>query len=63
MAPLELKRKKVELLHVTANRAQMEFRIEELKEEIERVQKHIDVSIAKEQELKDLITAETKAEG
>jgi hypothetical protein len=51
MASLELKRKKVELLRVSAAKADLELRIHERLEEIERLQEHIKISEAKEVEL------------
>ena len=51
MNPLELKRKKVELLRVSAAKAELELRIHERMEEVERLQEHIKISEAKEVEL------------
>lgn len=51
MTPLDLKRKQVELLRVSSAKAEMELRIHERMEEIERVKEHIKVSEAKEAEL------------
>lgn len=52
---LELKKLKVELLRVSASKAELELRIEERLDEIERIKEHIKISEAKEQELKDKI--------
>jgi hypothetical protein len=51
MSPLELKRMQVELLTVSARKAELELRIHERMEEIERLQEHIAVQEAKEAEL------------
>ena len=55
VTPLEIKRKKVELLRVSAAKAELELRIHERMEEVERLQEHIKVSEAKETELAQLI--------
>jgi hypothetical protein len=55
MSPIELKRKKVELLHVSAAKADLELRIHERMEEIDRLKEHIRISEAKEVELAQLI--------
>lgn len=52
MNPLELKKLKVELLRVSAAKGEMELRIDERMEEIARLEDHIKVQIAKEEELK-----------
>lgn len=51
MSPLDLKRKKVELLRVSAAKAELELRIHERLEDIERLKEHIAISEAKEVEL------------
>lgn len=61
MTPLELKRKKVELLRVSAAKAEMELRIHERLDEIERVKEHIAISVAKEIELEKEIAEAEKA--
>ncbi len=61
MSPLDLKRKEVELLRVSAAKADIELRIQERMEEIERLQENIKISEAKEIELAALI-AEAKKE-
>jgi len=53
MQGLELKKMQVELLRVTAAKAELELRIEERLDEIERLKEHIKISAAKEQELKE----------
>lgn len=53
MTALELKKLQVELLQVEAAKAALELRIEERKEEIERLQEHIMISEAKVKELKE----------
>jgi hypothetical protein len=53
--PLEIKRKKVELLRVSSAKAELELRIHERMEEVERLNDHIKVSEAKELELAQLI--------
>ena len=52
---LDLKRLKVELIRVGAAKAELEFRIEERLEEIERVKEHIKISEDKEVELQNKI--------
>ena len=46
---LELKRKKLELLQVSTNRHELEFKIEEKMDEIKRIENHI--KIQKDREL------------
>lgn len=53
--PLDLKRKQVELIRVSSGKAELELRIHERMEEIERLQDHIKISEAKEVELAELI--------
>lgn len=55
MSGLELKRMKLELIKVEAARHELEFRIEEKMEEIERLKQHIEVQKSKEEELKEKI--------
>lgn len=55
MSALELKRKQVELLRVSAAKAELELRIHERQEEIDRLIEHIAISSAKEVELAQLI--------
>lgn len=49
---LELKKKKLELIKVQAAQAELEFRIEEKLEEIERIKAHIQVQIDHAEKLK-----------
>lgn len=49
---LEIKKLQVELLRVSAAKAELELRIEERLDEIERVKEHIKVSEAREKELR-----------
>jgi hypothetical protein len=57
MSPLELKKLQVELLRVSAAKAEMELRIAERLEEIQRLEDNIKISEAKETELQEKITA------
>lgn len=52
MKPIERRKVELELIRVSAARMDMEIRIEEMKEEIKRVEGHIDIQNAKEIELK-----------
>jgi hypothetical protein len=61
MTPLELKRMKLELIKVAAARHELEFRIEERLDEINRLKDHVKVQEAKEAELKEKIAAEGSA--
>lgn len=51
MSPLELKKIQVELLRVQAAKGEMELRIQERMEEIQRLEDSIKISEAKELEL------------
>ena len=51
MNSLELKRIEVELIRVQAARAELEFKIEERLDEIERIKEHIKAQIKREEEL------------
>ena len=53
---LEQKRTKLELLRVSAARAEMEFKIEERLSEIERIKEHIEIQLKREAELKEQIS-------
>ena len=53
MNSLELKKTKAELARVTAAKLEMEFRIEERLEEVNRLQEQIKIQEAKEKELTD----------
>jgi hypothetical protein len=59
MLPLELKRMKLELIKVAAARHEMEFRIEERLEDINRLKENIKIQVAKEVELQEKIDAES----
>ena len=50
---LEKKKTEVELMRVTTARMELEYKIEERKDEIRRMEDHIKIQIAKESELKD----------
>ena len=54
-SPLDIKRKKVELLRVSSAKAELELRVHERMEEVERLQDHIKVQEAKELELAQTI--------
>lgn len=51
MTSLDLKKLKVELLRVSAAKAELELRIEEYMDNVKRLQDSIEVSVLKEQEL------------
>ena len=55
MTSLELKKMKVELLNVSAAKAGLELRIEENLDNIKRLEANIEISTAKEEELKQKI--------
>lgn len=55
MNALEIKKLKVELLRVNAAKAELELKIEERLEEIERLKEHIKVSENKVKEIEDKI--------
>lgn len=57
MTSLELKRIKVELLRVSSAKADLELRIEEYQENINRLQDNIAIQKAKEDELQAKIDA------
>jgi hypothetical protein len=48
---LELKKVKVELIRVSAAKAELELRIEERLDEIEKIKKHVQIQLDKEMEL------------
>jgi hypothetical protein len=52
---LDLKRKQLELARVEVARQEQEFKIEEYKEHIERLQKTIEIQLATEDKLKQEI--------
>lgn len=51
MAPLEIKRMKLDLIKVAAARADLEFKIDERLEDIERIKAAVQVQLDKEAEL------------
>lgn len=53
MTKLDIKRKELELGRVEQARKELEFKIEERMEEIERLKSHINVQLEKEQQLKE----------
>jgi hypothetical protein len=55
MLPLDLKRIKLELVKVAAARAELEFRIEERLDDIERIKANIQIQLDKESELQKKI--------
>ena len=60
MTSVELKRIKVELLRVSAAKAEMELRIEEAQENIKRLEDNIAIQKAKEDELQAKIDGSTQ---
>lgn len=60
MNALDLKRLKLELIHVAAARAELEFRIEERMDEISRIEANIKIQENKEAELVAKIAAAEK---
>lgn len=61
MTNVELKRIKVELLRVSAAKAEMELRIEEYQENIKRLEDNIAIQVAKEDELAAKIAEATSS--
>lgn len=57
MQQIEIKRMKLELLKVAAARAELEFRIEERLDEINRIKDHVKIQLDKEAELSQRIAA------
>jgi hypothetical protein len=57
MNPIDLKRKKLELSRVELAREELEFKIEERMDEINRLRSMIEIQKAKETELKSEISA------
>jgi peptidoglycan hydrolase CwlO-like protein len=55
MSKLDIKRKELELGRVEQARKELEFKIEERLEEIERLQAHIKIQLEKEEQLKQEI--------
>lgn len=50
---LEVKRKELEIVKLVAARAELEFKILEKQEEIERIKQHIQLNCKREVELKE----------
>lgn len=63
MSPIELKRVKVELQRVISARMEQELRIDEHKENIERLEQSILIQQAKEAELSQKIKDEESSKG
>lgn len=61
MSALDLKRMKLELVKVAAARAELEFRVEERLDEINRIQEHVKVQTDKEAELQQKIADAEKS--
>lgn len=61
MSALDIKRMKLELVKVAAARCELEFRVEERMDEINRIQEHIKVQLDKEAELQGKISEAEKA--
>lgn len=61
MSPLDLKRMELELIKVAAARAEMEFRIEERLEDINRIKDNIKIQLDKEAELQAKVDEASKA--
>lgn len=55
MSKLDLKRKELELGRVEQARKELEFKIEERMDEVERLRGHIEIQLLKEEELKEEI--------
>ena len=53
---LELKRKELELMRVETARKELEFKIEERLDEINRLEDHIKVQLQKEADIKNELT-------
>jgi hypothetical protein len=52
MNPLEIKRKELELMRVETARKELEFKVEERIDEINRVKEQINIQLAKEEEIR-----------
>jgi C4-dicarboxylate-specific signal transduction histidine kinase len=61
MSSLDIKRMKLELVKVAAARAELEFRVEERLDEINRIQEHIKVQLDKEADLQQKIADAEKS--
>lgn len=57
MTNLELKRLEVELIRVQAARAELEFKIVEREDDIDRMKQNIQIQINKENEIKQKLEA------
>lgn len=53
MSPIDVKRKELELVRISAARAEMEFKIMEKEEEVDRLKANIQIQLVKEAEIKD----------
>lgn len=62
MSPLDLKRMKLELAKVATARHELEFRIDERLDEVERLRGHIKVQLEKESELQGKIAEAEKTQ-
>lgn len=60
MSPLELRKVKLELMRVTTARHELEIKIDERMEEIDRIKTNIQIQLNKEEELTAKIKAEDK---
>lgn len=56
MSPIEMKKLKVELIRVQAARMELELRVDERLDEIQRLKENIDAQIKREIELEARIT-------
>jgi hypothetical protein len=63
MTNLELKRTEVELIRVAAARAELEFKIIEREDEIERIRENIQAQLKREEELRIKISDAKMAKG
>lgn len=50
---IEIKRKELELIKVSASRAELEFKVLEKEDEINRIKQHIKIQLNRENELKE----------
>lgn len=60
---LEIKRMKLELIKVSAAKAELEFKIDERLEDIARIKEHVKIQEAKEEELRLKIRTAEAASG
>lgn len=61
MSDLTLKKMQLELMKVTAARMELELRVDELKDNISKLEGSITIQLAKEEELKKKISDLTQA--